>query len=454
MQSSDEGELLLRGVFIHLFIERDDDGEEKVLVHLGATAQADGSCAPLGHVGGTPEERGPPGTPRRVEDVRIPVLLRRRHESWNAAVTRYCQTQLHCSAAAIERILERCRSAEGEMCTYQCDSPATLCCHHGDYGDGLSIAYDAYRFKVPLRRKDLSLFGSLLDANFKTCEHGANLFGFGGDLTGTGTITREWAWMSREEVERHGVAWRRPPENKLRIIRETGHLNALLIGIEGSAPLKENLFGHKHGSTASSKDVSAFGKRKWRDYRSGGQEVPADFGGIHVNINSSCFDHLQEVCNMVSLSRPSCGYIPGHVQHAEKELFREILQASDESAHQVLYDRLKFTRSSLQGHTHTVVFDTCVRDWRDCLSTGNPSTRSLSSKAKSERTSGSQSEKTIDLTTSMRLSVASDSSNRHQSPPPNEISSTRVAGGVESDCKVSVSFPDLEAQRRPSLISL
>merc|ERR1712039_752697 len=40
-------------------------------------------------------------------------------------------------------------------------------------------------------------------------------------------------------------------------------VGSLLLGIEGSAPLKTNLFGQTHGPTGKSNALSAFGKQKW-----------------------------------------------------------------------------------------------------------------------------------------------------------------------------------------------
>merc|ERR1712244_14262 len=55
-------------------------------------------------------------------------------------------------------------------------------------------------------------------------------------------------------------------------------VGSVLFGIESSAPQKSDFFGDKHGADAKSKATSAFGKRKWADYRPTDQGVPAQLG--------------------------------------------------------------------------------------------------------------------------------------------------------------------------------
>lgn len=109
-------------------------------------------------------------------------------------------------------------------------------------------------------------------------------------------------------------------------------IGSLLFGLERSAPLKKDLFGGTHSPNSVSKDLSALGKRKWRDYRPCGQPVPADVGGMRVNINRDGLNDLVEVFSNVSLCKPTDGYVSGDLQRAERRLFGEILQASTEEA--------------------------------------------------------------------------------------------------------------------------
>merc|ERR1719436_301684 len=107
--------------------------------------------------------------------------------------------------------------------------------------------------------------------------------------------------------------------------RDTKRLSSLLIGIESSAPLKEDLFGNTHGVDAKAKDRSAFGKPKWRAYGKGGQEVPADLGGIKVTMNEAQFQYFQDVCRVVGCYKPTMAETSQQDQEAERILFRDIL---------------------------------------------------------------------------------------------------------------------------------
>jgi hypothetical protein len=156
----------------------------------------------------------------------------------------------------------------------------------------------------------------------------------------------------------------------LRIVRETNHLSSILVGIENSAPHKENFFGGKHTAAAKNQDTSPFGTRKWKDYRKGGQEVPADIGGMHVSVDETAFKSLQRLAKKVELSKPMDGYksgIEGNKLRDEKDLFKELLQSSDQQADEVLHKRLRFTRPALHGHAGTMVFDQFVRNKRSVV---------------------------------------------------------------------------------------
>merc|ERR1711920_199635 len=80
---------------------------------------------------------------------------------------------------------------------------------------------------------------------------------------------------------------------------------------------------------AKSKEVSAFGSRKWRDFRRGGQDVPADLGGIHVCVDEDGFRRMQEVCSNLGL-RPPSEMISDKEGTEEKGVFQKLLQAPDE----------------------------------------------------------------------------------------------------------------------------
>jgi len=416
LQSNVEGCLRLRGVIIHLVLEQQIDGEHKVLVHRAADAVADPSpgedheqnwMAEARHglqrafsnvpvalqamnlmrserVSGQGSQSASPSgggaarrsaSHRQVEDPRMAAVVRRRHEPWKEAMRRLCQTQLRLGGEATEKILERCSRAmtgmvstpnrvkeEEEMYIYSCDGPPSLCHHHRGFGS-LPLEYQAYRFTFIVNKSDRQIFQSLCQAGFETVEHSQNLSNFGEGLQGRrGSIFRTWQWMSRHEATELQVAGLEPPEERLHIVQGSETLSAILIGIENSAPHKESLFGGKHGINGASKDVSPFGVRKWRDYRKGGQEVPADLGGMRMHIDQRSFEGLVELCNSAPLHRPSAGWVSTPQGKRERQLFRALLMASDEEAEEVLREHLQFGRPVMFHYTGTMVLDSDVRE--------------------------------------------------------------------------------------------
>merc|ERR1719277_487907 len=135
--------------------------------------------------------------------------------------------------------------------------------------------------------------------------------------------------MSKADAIMQEVVGAKPPKEgkQLQIHMEEKKISSLLFGIECSAPLKEDLWGHAHGPDAKSKAISAFGKRKWRDFRKGGQDVPADIGGMRVTVGQTQFQQIQDVCKQLKLCKPSEGAMD--IQEREREFFRELLSADD-----------------------------------------------------------------------------------------------------------------------------
>merc|ERR1712194_861056 len=114
---------------------------------------------------------------------------------------------------------------------------------------------------------------------------------------------------------------------------------------------KDDLWGHTHGANATSKSVSAFGKRKWRDYRRGGQDVPADLGGIRVCVTEAGFQELQDLASSIKMRSPSDGCIRNiEEQEVELKLFRDLLQAPASDAARVLEG---FNTASRQSPSET-----------------------------------------------------------------------------------------------------
>jgi hypothetical protein len=223
------------------------------------------------------------------------------------------------------------------------------------------VEYLAYRFVVPLKKKDMALFSNLCQPYFDTTESHCHLTNFGNQNSAViGHITRRFKWMGREEAESKGAVGLTPPEEHLHIVRELGRLSALLIGIEGSAPHKENLFGGKHTAAAASADLTPWGGRKWRDYRSAGQEVPADLGGMRVDIDEAGFRNWTSLCEKANLCRPSQGHRESCRE--EKKLFRGLLSGADDEIARVLRDRLHFGISNVMHQTGTRVLDDNIRE--------------------------------------------------------------------------------------------
>lgn len=363
LQSSENGRLRCRGVLIHLVIVKEEEASEvQVLAHTAVNEPTEAVSEDV--VGDVHNEDGPPRAAKvRMEDLRVPMLVRRRTEPWTDAVLRLCQWQLHMSPSATETVIERCRMAEQEMCMHEC-SASVLCRHHGTFTN-LAVEYQACHLNVRITDRDCVLFDSADPGGFQT----SDAF----QTTDTGSLTtREWCWMSRETAIQQNLSGLIPPADRLQVIREDCHLSALLLGIEGSAPRKVNCFGSKHSVSAKSSDISAFGKRKWRSYREAGQEVPADLGGIQVVVDQNQFESMQAVCHAIIFSRPSQGKLETPEFTSEKKFFRALLSSSDKAVFpetcsdidEALKEYLSFQRPAMCSSAGTMVLDTFVRDRR------------------------------------------------------------------------------------------
>jgi len=128
----------------------------------------------------------------------------------------------------------------------------------------------ALRLVSQIHEKDKDMFAPLFKtAPMFTMEEEQDLFGLLGGSSGTGILMREWRWIPREEALSCKVIGYSPPGDgkSLMLHNEQKRINSLLVGIECSAPMKEDLWGNSHTPDAKPKEISAFGKRKWRDYR-------------------------------------------------------------------------------------------------------------------------------------------------------------------------------------------
>lgn len=276
------------------------------------------------------------------------------HETWTLAVSRFCRQTLRLNDGAIARLLECADEGKDSTFLFRTKAVETHCFGHKLVVEGgCDLVYDALRLKFTLTEKDKTHFGPILERNFCTVEEGVQLDGFDGTESGaigSGSIIREWAWLARAEAEVACAIGLMPPESaplfkSVMLTRETKNVSALLIGIESSAPMKDDAFGQKHTADAKSKATSAFGKRKWCDYGNGGQDVPAKKGGMRVTINEIQFQHVMEACRILDLCTPSAGHVPGKQQEAEKELFQSVLQDSAEEAGKILEAQLMEIRT-------------------------------------------------------------------------------------------------------------
>jgi len=243
-----------------------------------------------------------------VDDVCVPTILRLRHESWELAVRRLCKNTLNLSAEAIDRVVHDCEQADDYVHIYECEPLPSHCHHHMAHQSGVAVDFKAYRFHCKISKNE-NLFKEIMKSKFSTDEEGTNLLGFGGLGPVKGKICRQWEWLSMEEACQRKVAGLIPPQDGFHVIRETEHISGILLGIEGSSPGKESFFGGKHTVTAKSQELSAFGERKWSDYRRGGEAVPADLGGMRVTVDDKKFRMLKEVCQRMICANPVQGTV-------------------------------------------------------------------------------------------------------------------------------------------------
>jgi hypothetical protein len=282
----------------------------------------------------------------KVEDATILTILCCHHEPWANAVLRYCQEVFLLSEDASKELVKGCQKSK-DTCIYESGHAPTICHHHyAAIGDQVPLEYNTLHLRIVISDPESPLFAPLIQPKPKLKTHEAGyLRGFGGLMTtAKGTIIREWVWMNRGDAVRMGVTGMKNVGNKMRLSWATQRVDGLLLGIECSAPLKDDAFGNSHSVDAKSKEVSAFGKRKWRDYRRGEEEVPADLGGTTVTLNIHKFNYLQAVAEAVELCKPSDGCIrEGRAQEKmelERHLFQGLLQAPDSEWDQIIQDFL------------------------------------------------------------------------------------------------------------------
>merc|ERR1712173_581749 len=144
--------------------------------------------------------------------------------------------------------------------------------------------------------------------------------------------------MTKREAIMTGVVGLEPAKDAdtqvLHLGLQKTNVASILLGLEASAPMKDDFFGCQHGPSAKSKDRSSFGKRKWRDFRRGGIKVPADLGGVQVLVTPTKFDETIRNCADLRLSFPhQCS-----TGAREREFFKQILQVSSPQAIAMLHE--------------------------------------------------------------------------------------------------------------------
>jgi hypothetical protein len=137
-------------------------------------------------------------------------------------------------------------------------------------------------------------------------------------------------------------------------------VSAVLIGIEGSAPMKGNFFGQKHSIDATSNELSAFGKRKWRDYRATGQAVPAEKGGIQVCVDWEKLRNCEYVIEQMKFGLPT-----DDCNEDEMQFFQQLLQGSDAEVSELLVNRFGCVRETFSNEGTLGGLERQNSRWRD-----------------------------------------------------------------------------------------
>lgn len=274
---------------------------------VGKGAKAAAVAAAFG--GSHSDSQSPPGSrastiqstqSARMEDRTLLTILCCHHEPWANAVLRHLQDVFLLSEEAAKEILKGCQTGK-DTCIYESGYAPTVCHHHYDaVGSTIPLEYNTLHLRMKIDDPESPLFMPLF-ANTLATQEPACIYGFGGLAQRSGTISREWAWLSTDAAvsQEFGLSGPKPSSKKTRMSWAEQRVDGLLLGIECSAPMKEDCFGGSHAVDAKSKDTSAFGKRKWRDYRGGDEEMPGNLGGTRVNVTIPKFLYLQAVCEAV-----------------------------------------------------------------------------------------------------------------------------------------------------------
>jgi len=275
-----------------------------------------------------------------IEDPRVAAFLCKQHGLWLPNLMKYIQETFQLSDVAVERLFQ---GLAEEAHLARTGPILTVSDHHEQIcGQNIGVIYDALHLTTTISGKDANFPDKFLGATgTKVVSKEKPLVD---DPSGAAKepVMREWTWKKREDAQAQGIGALQPPSNAipLKLLSQDTDVASLLIGIENSAPMKEDaLSGSKHTAAAKSKEYSAFGRRKWRDFRKGGLKVPAENGGVQILLTKKGFDEFAEQCNDLQLCVPSSLGSMHDGSSNEQLLFQRILQACTREAKDIFQTR-------------------------------------------------------------------------------------------------------------------
>jgi hypothetical protein len=383
-----------RGVMVHLTIEMEgQSGEDLVLAHLGAappdsagvvtmnarkTDAKEGSVPTTPSAGSRPSAKGGAGKKdgkvvrvtsgvggssstleNLIPDVRVVSVLCRYDGLWLPTVMQYVQKQFQLGEAAMDKVYQ---GLSEEVYLGLSEPAATVTHHHSNACGGvLNLEYDALYLKSRLYLKDSNVLEKFVGSGHghtRITDDNVPVAGLadgedgehGEGYDGITYIKREWVWMLKSEAEQRCVKEMSPPSNAepLKLESKDIALGSLLFGIENSAPLKEDLFGGTHGTSAKSKETSAFGRRKWRDFRKNGRvtgqppapvclKVPAELGGVQMMMTRAKFEEIMTICEKMDFLSPSEAKGGSQDLHKEEDFFQKLLCSDASSSENLIH---------------------------------------------------------------------------------------------------------------------
>lgn len=266
----------------------------------------------------------------------ISIIVRHGEDLASAISRHLCKVFQLCNSAVVHVI--RCHQEKPEeISLLSVDNPMSR--QHAFLNVcGLTLHYHTLRIVVKITEKEERLFSCILNPSFSTTEEDHEM--------ASCVVSRTWSWLPAKEM---GECWETYPSNAQNVSEEFAlkpaneDLGAILIGIECSAPFKEDVFGGIHGPSGSSKSRSAFGKAKWRDWRQGSQDIPADYGGTRIVLNPTRMQLLNQIFEEYNMKAHE-GVHSLECDDKAKELFRDLLPCDDEGVRKILADRFNLHR--------------------------------------------------------------------------------------------------------------